>query len=419
MGVFDLIFGSKNEFVPDYRDVILYNGYIPFRATGRFEDNLIEFEQYNNPDNKILFNTNLSKKQYIEYHEKYNLFRFLDGTSFLKAYVKTSTGIYCPTGRVFYSEEGQKTEFMKKDNPNDVCYLELFFPVEQLILGKKCLEIPIKTENEKNINIFENKKEGSFNDELNLQNALPNILQEYAKCKSEVELKNIVDRYISKYNDSVFYYQAGIWYWNNKINMENAKIYFLAAIDIGTIKFKKYLNSLHNESVGGSIVSLLTKYKNYDYTDNEIIKLTKLGYCSLTNFINIENSKHDYCFIYRAELLEHRMGNSILPMDLSGCIPFVFSLSDYYYASKGFQKNFMEDEAKYCYSKAKYLHNFLEDISVAGKDVDEYELSEIAEIGKSRHISLYNFFNESYLNGGFQVSIKRLSELFDKAKPIT
>lgn len=132
------------NFKPDYRDTILYNGYLPYRANGNFMGDLIEFERYNNPEKKILFNTNLTKPAYINNHDKFDLVRNRDGKSFSTFQITMAQGTFVPTGRTYLNEtHGIMWENMKLDDPSKTIYMKL--PLnENFITGKKCLEIVLK-----------------------------------------------------------------------------------------------------------------------------------------------------------------------------------------------------------------------------------------------------------------------------------
>jgi len=143
--MFEELGRPKRDFNPDYRDTILYNGYIPFRATGKFKGDLVEFEQYNNPEKKILFNTNLTKEAYIKNHDSFDLIRRKDHKNYSTAVLTNNKGNYFATGRVFYNTAGVGIlmELMLENNPQDV----MFFGIPNLdheITGKKCLEIVLK-----------------------------------------------------------------------------------------------------------------------------------------------------------------------------------------------------------------------------------------------------------------------------------
>jgi len=133
------IFENKPEFKPDYRDTILYNGQIEFRASGVFSGDLLEFIETNNTANKILFNPNLKKQAYIENHNNYDLVRNKDRKNFSTFGMTMSQGTFIPTGRIFKNQAGLDIvwEFMLKDNPQTVMFFKL--PLnENFITGRDC-----------------------------------------------------------------------------------------------------------------------------------------------------------------------------------------------------------------------------------------------------------------------------------------
>lgn len=144
MGLFSDLFGTDKNFVPDYRDIILYNGLVPYRASGKFSGNLIEFEKSNNPSTKIYLNTNLTADQYILNHKNFDLVRNNDGTNFSEHGMHMAEGHYIPTGRFFISNGLKKWEMMKENDPSDVYYIKVPFTDDQFIFGKQCLEISLK-----------------------------------------------------------------------------------------------------------------------------------------------------------------------------------------------------------------------------------------------------------------------------------
>jgi|TARA_Y100000310_G_C20177666_1_gene576601 hypothetical protein len=139
MSFLDEIFGSSSSF-PDYRDSILYNGHILFKATGKFFGTSMEMSEYGNQSNVILFNTNVPEDKYNNFHNKYELFRFKDHDNFINHGMTNSGGRYLPTGRWFFNDEGKLWEFMLKDDPNDVLFMKMPpFTDDQFYIGKSCL----------------------------------------------------------------------------------------------------------------------------------------------------------------------------------------------------------------------------------------------------------------------------------------
>lgn len=139
MGFFEDIFGGNNSF-PDYRDSILYNGNILFKATGDFVGTSMEMYEVGNRNTKIYFNTNVQENKYLNFHNKYELFRFKDSDDF-ENYGMTNGGLrYLPTGRWFINEEGKLWEFMLKNDPSDVMFMKMPpFTDDQFYIGENCI----------------------------------------------------------------------------------------------------------------------------------------------------------------------------------------------------------------------------------------------------------------------------------------
>lgn len=133
----------SNEFDPDYRDVILYNGHIPFRATGNFIGDFIEIEQFNNPNITASFNTNFKKQAYIGNHHRFDLVRCSDGKSFRTFQITVSEGTFVATGRIFKNDElGIILEHMMIDEPTITRYFN--FPLNNnFVTGEQCLRMKL------------------------------------------------------------------------------------------------------------------------------------------------------------------------------------------------------------------------------------------------------------------------------------
>ena len=84
--------------------------------------------------------------------------------------------------------------------------------------------------------------------------------------------------------------------------------------------------------------------------------------------------------MYSLRLVSEYLGLSSMKEPLVIC--------DYYYAGQGFDDNPKE---KYnCQARAIKIHQGLEDLSIGGRDADEYSLAQMAEIGEGRHNIIYD-----------------------------
>jgi hypothetical protein len=105
--------------------------------------------------------------------------------------------------------------------------------------------------------------------------------------------------------------------------------------------------------------------------------------------------------------------NSIIyerPLIAGPAIMEVNVLSDYYYGAVGSQNMGYEEDAELQYRKACELHSWLEDITVANKDADEYSIEEIAAVGKERNDHIYSKLSEQFKAGGLNVSLDEVDE---------
>ena len=109
-----------------------------------FKANLIEFEQINEPSTIIYLNTNLSRQQYLDYHDKFEIFRNRDLTDFKNHPYHFPLGTYFLTGRWLLSKYARLWELMKRDDPMEmVYYRDIPYVEENFIVGKHCIEISL------------------------------------------------------------------------------------------------------------------------------------------------------------------------------------------------------------------------------------------------------------------------------------
>lgn len=131
---------------------------------------------------------------------------------------------------------------------------------------------------------------------------------------------------------------------------------------------------------------LVDKYKKIDI--NSIFNLYQFGYLYLSNHLINFNYMGYNSLELRGRLIEKYSESAVA---LSGTyysiasIPNILAISDYYYASLLYRHIGDNSRASTLLSNAQKMHNWLEDISVGGRDADEYSLPELAEIGKKRH----------------------------------
>lgn len=134
----------SSNFQPDYRDTFLFNGYIEYRATGNFKGDLLELIKTNDNTDKLFFNSNLTKQQYIDSHKKFDLVRNKDGKDFSTFEIAMPEGVFLPTGRLFENDTTSEVvwEFMLKNNPQKILFLKL--PLnDNFITGNSCINMQL------------------------------------------------------------------------------------------------------------------------------------------------------------------------------------------------------------------------------------------------------------------------------------
>jgi hypothetical protein len=97
-------------------------------------------------------------------------------------------------------------------------------------------------------------------------------------------------------------------------------------------------------------------------------------------------------------------------------IPNILFISDHYLASQAYYRRGIETSAQYSYKSAHLLHYQLEDISVAGRDADQYELEEIAAIGKQRNSDLFKTMLPLGISGKYNVGDKEYIDFLKRLK---
>ena len=86
----------------------------------------------------------------------------------------------------------------------------------------------------------------------------------------------------------------------------------------------------------------------------------------------------------------------------------VMAISDFYKASIGYRKNGYKEDANNALQNAIIKHEWLEDISVSGKDADEYTIENIAKIGSQRNDILSSALIDEFKSKNIQVTSAQL-----------
>jgi len=179
--------------------------------------------------------------------------------------------------------------------------------------------------------------------------------------------------------------QLSYMLWNNGFEQQ--------AIDRFTRIIESEINSgfscyatPYADAVGMAISFLIEnkiKKSGAEYKD-----LFRMGYVYLTKHIEMLGEQMCDSYKHRAYLIENSnhyaeyLGIEFLKA--LSFIPIPLAISDYYSAGKAYHSQGYNDRFQECIERGAYLHNWLEDMRINGKDADQYEFTEMAELGRQR-----------------------------------
>ena len=222
------------------------------------------------------------------------------------------------------------------------------------------------------------------------------------QCNEKYQVSILYDKYKHHNHPYIFYCVA------NKFLIlkcyQEAKEPLLEASRFGNKYPSEFYDNMYLSDCVGQCLSNLAIY--YSFKQSEAEKITSLAYLFLSKCINLVENNPNPNVAYdslrtRARLLNDNNNDfavQSLIFNLGLAIlrePFV--ISDFYYCSIANESPFNESES------ARRIHYSLEDISISGKDADEYTLEEMAIIGKRRHNQLFHILEEKYINGEFNI----------------
>lgn len=210
----------------------------------------------------------------------------------------------------------------------------------------------------------------------------------------------------------VLYYIA-FMLWQHGLHSE-ARSNFLNVISLEIeLDYQNY-GTIYSDSIGISISFLMDKYK--DKFQKNTADLFQMGYSYLSKHIEIGGIEMCDSYKYRAYLSDnysnHASHFALQRLNRTTFVSTPLTISDYFYSCKGYLSNNLNDQVKESMERAKYLHGFLEDITINGKDADEYSLAEITAIGGERNDEI----TKSIINLDFVNPNNVLASLVDIVK---
>lgn len=244
------------------------------------------------------------------------------------------------------------------------------------------------------------------------------IIEHISKNKGNIITNGILHDYTEKYGKEALtpgiYARFGLEAMTHG-DIEVAKAFFIIGSALRlTAKAKDYSSS-ELENIGRCLAMLMTQFRLSDNAHDIIFKATILAYIYLSHSIEnnkIKSSSPQYAYMLRGLLFMDHKNQSVIQdiiTELSiGQLVEPYIISDCYMAASDKKSVFTE-----LLSKAEYLHEDLEDITIAGKDANEYTLEEIAKIGEGRHLLLFKILEKKYKNGDYDITAQELESILD------
>lgn len=191
-----------------------------------------------------------------------------------------------------------------------------------------------------------------------------------------------------------------------------AKRHYLMGAKHGLNGAGQYYNTLHADSIGQCLTHLLTQF---NLSRSEAVeKATVLAYMYLSKCISVYGDDAYDSRRSRAILLkDHESPLTIqrfVMQNFMGKFKEVLILADLFKSAKGLASS-NPSVARDSIATATSLHRELDDMSVAGKDADEYSLPEIAEIGSNRSEMVFRKLEPSFLQGAYNLTEAELKSI--------
>lgn len=173
--------------------------------------------------------------------------------------------------------------------------------------------------------------------------------------------------------------------------------------------------------IGDSLFLLLRQFYPNDIPFTELTsKVFNLCYLSLSN--NIYNYPNISCDSHTKRGLLLRKGSLGLGTLTLGLVQGSIGMStnttpliinDFYSSGNIYISLKMSAQGQKLIERAREFHTNLEDLTINGKDVSDYTLSEISEIGRLRHENIYTLLLKKFSNKDFFMTQDEFHKLFN------
>ena len=228
---------------------------------------------------------------------------------------------------------------------------------------------------------------------------LPTFLNDFNACVSESQIEKVKINYLDRDFPAVPHYLSN-WYKRHG-DTETAH----SIIRMGLAKYLIYFKGLETsdawnspfiESVGQMLGMLYSEFTHLEYPTDIKVKLLEMSYLYLLRQAEqFPDRSPDTFYTAAIVLSQSRDLTTRLVLNNRDAIGpainvDVLTLSNWYFASVAFNNLGNAQAAIKAKQKAELIHQQLDDLTIAGKDADEYSLGEIAQIGYRRNMLIFS-----------------------------
>lgn len=179
----------------------------------------------------------------------------------------------------------------------------------------------------------------------------------------------------------------------------------------------RYWDSQFSNSVGSSVANIIDRC-DLSEVDEELIKmLYALSFSFLSRSIEIIRGIEGIRMmesLFNRGLVSGQNRDQFLYLVQEyvghGYLTQVMSFSDFYLSHLEYLRDGKKERATLAYENAKREKDWLEDISVAGKEADKYTEEELAKIGVRRNDTMYENMKSDALGGEFNIEEERFKQ---------
>ena len=254
--------------------------------------------------------------------------------------------------------------------------------------------------------LFDFQNQSSKKPEMNIHEIL--ALSEIIHNCSDIRTLTHIFNQKGDYDNPQISYDFGVAFFI-KGDKVNAKKALIKGASFG-LKFPCiYYDTPFIDAIGQCFMLLLTQYPLNN--SGKVVAASSLAYIYLSRCIEQSGREAHDSLRSRALLFKDHENSMVcqrIIMDNLGMGVLVdpFIISDFYFASQA-----SGSPHQNALQSAKRIHQNLEDITIGGKDADDYTLLEMAEFGEKRHFLLFKQLEEKFKAGSFNISFDDLKNL--------